>query len=239
MRPIIGITCYVERAAWGVWEAPAAILPLTYVRAVEAAGGRPLLVPPSADGAEETLAALDGLILAGGADINPASYGATPHPETTGVRPDRDGAEMALAAAALETDVPLLGVCRGMQVLNVVRGGDLAQHLDDHIDGSAHRQAPGSFARHEVELAAGSVLRRILGDRASVHSYHHQAPATLGRGLDKVAWAEDGTIEAIEDAGRDFAVGILWHPEEGEDRKLFEAFVDRASARAEARRARL
>lgn len=232
MRPIIGITCYVERAAWGVWEAPAALLPLTYVGAVEAAGGRPVLVPPSANGVEETLAALDGLILAGGADIDPGSYGATPHPETLGLRPDRDASEMALAAAALEGDVPLLGVCRGMQVLNVVRGGDLAQHLDDHVDGSEHRRGPGTFSRHEVELAAGSLLYRILGRRASVHSYHHQAPASLGRGLNKVAWAEDGTIEGIEDAGRGFAVGILWHPEEGEDRKLFEALVERARAQA-------
>jgi gamma-glutamyl-gamma-aminobutyrate hydrolase PuuD len=116
-----------------------------------------------------------------------------------------------------------------------VRGGGLAQHLDDHVDGSVHRHAPGSFARHEVELAGGSLLCRILGDRASVHSYHHQAPSTLGRGLAKVAWAEDGTIEGIEDAERDFAVGILWHPEEDEDRKLFDALVARARAHARRR----
>jgi gamma-glutamyl-gamma-aminobutyrate hydrolase PuuD len=235
VRPIIGITCYVERAAWGVWEAPAALLPLTYVRAVEAAGGRPVLVPPTEDGVPETLAALDGLVLAGGSDIDPARYGATPHPETIGLRPDRDASEMALAAAALEEDLPLLGVCRGMQVLNVVRGGGLAQHLDDHVDGSMHRHAPGSFARHDVELAEGSLLCRVLGDRTSVHSYHHQAPSTLGRGLNKVAWAEDGTVEGIEDPGRDFAVGILWHPEQGDDRKLFEALVERAGAHARLR----
>jgi putative glutamine amidotransferase len=228
VRPVIGISCYVERAAWGVWDTPAALVPLSYPRAVEAAGGRPLLVPPSDEGVEETLEALDGLVLAGGADLDPKLYGATRHPETVGLRPDRDRCELALARAALDRELPLLGVCRGMQVLNVVRGGDLAQHLDEVTDGAAHRRGAGVFARHEVDIRNDSRLGTIVGARATVDSYHHQAPARLGRGLERVAWAQDGTIEGIEDPDLDFAVGILWHPEEGEDRALFEALVERA-----------
>jgi putative glutamine amidotransferase len=231
MRPIIGITSYVERASWGVWDAPAALVPWSYVQAMEAAGARPLIVPPSRDGVEETLDAVHGLLLAGGADIDPALYGASRHPETTDLRPGRDRCESDLARAALERDLPVLGVCRGMQILNVVRGGDLAQHLDDVTDGSAHRQAPGTFARHDVAIEPGSLLSTMVGDRASVLSHHHQAPDRLGEGLSQVAWADDGTIEGVEDPARDFVIGILWHPEEGEDRALFEGLVARARRR--------
>jgi putative glutamine amidotransferase len=224
-RPLVGLTCYVERAQWTVWDQPAVLLPLGYVRAVEEAGGRPVLLPPSGEGAEETLAALDGLVLAGGADIDPSLYGARRDPATTGIRPDRDRAEMALVARALEREMPVLGVCRGMQMLNVCRGGDLVQHLGDGDAGRLHRRAPGRFSRHEVAIRRDSRLGRILGDRALVPSHHHQAVGALGEGLEAAAWAEDGTIEALEDPGRELVLGILWHPEEGEDRMIFEALV--------------
>ena len=152
MRPIVGITSYAEDARWGVWEAPAALIPLAYVQAVEAAGGRALIVPPSADAVEETLDALDGLLFSGGADLDPAGYGAEAHPETNGVRPERDGAELALLEAALARDMPVLAVCRGSQVLNVARGGDLVQHLPEVVGHEGHKQAPGVFADHGVEV---------------------------------------------------------------------------------------
>jgi gamma-glutamyl-gamma-aminobutyrate hydrolase PuuD len=227
--PVIGITCYVEQAAWGVWEAPAALIPLTYVRAVEAAGGRPVIVPPSDGGVDETIAALDGLVFSGGADLDPAVYGADREPETTGTRPDRDRSELSLMSAALERDLPLLAVCRGMQLLNVCRGGDLVQHLEDPSPAATHKRGPGVFARHRVAIADGSSLGRILGERAVVLSHHHQAPGRLGAGLAAVAWAEDETIEAVEDRRHRFALGILWHPEEGDDRALFRALVGRAA----------
>jgi putative glutamine amidotransferase len=227
VRPIIGITCYVERAAWTVWDAPAALLPLAYLRAVEAAGGRPLILPPSDDGGPETLDAVDALVLAGGADIDPSLYGAARGPETTDVRPDRDRFESALLEGALRRDMPVLGVCRGMQMMNVVAGGDLVQELR----GRGHREAPGVFARHEITIDPGSRLCSILGDRSVVASHHHQAPGRLGRGLTRAAWADDGVVEAIEHPSRSFAIGILWHPEETEDRAIFEALVDAGAKR--------
>ncbi len=229
--PLIGLTSYVEQAAWGVWEAPAALVPLSYVRAVQNAGGRPLVLPPHDGPVDATLEALDGLVLVGGADIDPASYGATRHPETTGTRPDRDRSETALLEGAMERDMPVLAICRGMQLLNVCRGGDLEQHLEDASVAATHKQAPGVFARHDVKVAADSRLGSILGERALVLSHHHQAPRCLGRDLEAVAWADDGTVEALEDRSRRLLLGILWHPEEGEDRALFEALVE--SARGE------
>jgi putative glutamine amidotransferase len=165
-------------------------------------------------------------VLVGGADIDPASYGATRHPETTGTRPDRDRSEQALLEGAIERDMPVLAICRGMQLLNVCRGGDLEQHLEDPSVAATHKQAPGVFARHDVKVAADSRLGSILGGRALVLSHHHQAPRRLGRDLEAVAWADDGTVEALEDRSRRLLLGILWHPEEGEDRALFEALVD-------------
>jgi putative glutamine amidotransferase len=228
MRPIIGITAYAEQVKWGVWDLPAAVIPMSYVHAVEQAGGRPLLVPPSEEGLEETLDAVDGLIFSGGSDLDPSTYGAEAHPETNGVRTERDRAELALLQAALERDMPVLAVCRGMEVLNVVRGGDLVQHLPDVVGNERHKHTAGVFADHEVDLKAGSRVQRVLGDRAPVKSHHHQGPGRLGRGLAEVAWADDGTVEAIEDPGRRFALGVLWHPEEGEDFALFSALVEEA-----------
>jgi putative glutamine amidotransferase len=233
MRPLIGITTYApEEVRFGVWTMPAALIPLSYVRVIERSGGRALLVPPSEDGVEETLDALDGLILSGGEDVSPETYGAQAHPETKGVDPSRDRAELALLQGALGRDMPVLAVCRGSQVLNVARGGDLVQHLPEIVGDEKHKHTPGTFADHEVELDPASRLGKLLGERAPVKSHHHQGYGRIGDGLRKTAWAEDGTVEALEDPERRFAIGVLWHPEEGEDGALFQSLV------AEARRYR-
>jgi putative glutamine amidotransferase len=228
MKPIIGITSYAEQARWGVWDAPAALIPMAYVHAIERAGGRALLVPPSDDAVDETLDALDGLLFSGGADLDPELYGAEHHPETNGVRPERDRAELALLEAALERDMPVLAVCRGSQVFNVARGGDLVQHLPDVVGDERHKHTPGMYADHDVDVKAGTRLGDLLGNRAPVKSHHHQGYGRLGEGLVEAARADDGTVEAIEDPSRRFALGVLWHPEEGEDFKLFEALVEEA-----------
>jgi gamma-glutamyl-gamma-aminobutyrate hydrolase PuuD len=228
VRPIVGITSYAENARWGVWEAAAALIPLSYVRAVEDAGGRALLVPPSTEGVEETLDALDGLVLSGGADLDPASYGAEAHAETNGVRPERDRAELALLEGALARDMPVLAVCRGSQVLNVARGGDLVQHLPEIVGHEGHKETPGIFAEHDVDVLPETKLHDVIGERAPVKSHHHQGYGSLGDGLREAARAEDGTIEAIEDPSQRFALGVLWHPEEDEDAALFRALVEEA-----------
>ena len=235
-HPIIGITTYAEQARWGVWDSPAALIPLAYVHAVERAGGRPLLVPSSEEAIEETLDALDGLLLSGGSDIDPELYGAEAHPETNGVRPERDRAEIALLRAALERDMPVLAVCRGSQVLNIARGGDIVQHLPEVVGDEKHKHTPGVFGDHDVDLVPGTRLQRVLGDRAPVKSHHHQGYGSLGEGLQEAARADDGTIEAIEDPSRRFALGVLWHPEEGEDFALFGELVDEARGYREERR---
>jgi putative glutamine amidotransferase len=236
MKPLVGITTYVVPARWSYWDTEAALVPAAYVRAVEAAGGRPLLVPPSEDGVAETLDGLDGLIFSGGADLDPALYGQQAHEATSGVSPERDHAELALLTAALERDMPVLAICRGSQVLNVARGGDLVQHLPEVVGDEKHKHTPGLFADHDVDLAPGSRVQRILGDRAPVKSHHHQGFRTLGDGLREAARAEDGTIEALEDPSRRFAVGVLWHPEAGEDFALFSELVEEARAYAGERR---
>jgi putative glutamine amidotransferase len=228
VRPVIGITAYAEQARWGVWEAPAALIPLSYVSAIERAGGRPLLVPPSDDGVEETLAVLDGLLFSGGSDLDPETYGADSHAETNGVRPERDQAELALLEAALARDMPVLAVCRGSQVLNVALGGDLVQHLPEVVGHERHKHTPGVFADHDVEVLPGTKLQALVGDHAPVKSHHHQGYGRLGDGLREAARADDGTVEAIEDPERRFALGVLWHPEAGEDAALFEALVEEA-----------
>jgi putative glutamine amidotransferase len=226
MRPLIGITAYAEDASWGVWNVPAALAPLAYVRSVEDAGGRALLVPPSEAGIEETLDALDGLVFTGGPDLDPSLYGAETHLETKLIRPERDRAEIALLSAALERDLPVLAICRGSQVLNVALGGDLEQHVPDLVGHDGHKETPGTFSEHAVELAEGSRLRDLLGTRIDVKSHHHQGYGRLGQGLSIAARAEDGTLEALEDASRTFAVGVLWHPEEAKDARLFEELVE-------------
>jgi gamma-glutamyl-gamma-aminobutyrate hydrolase PuuD len=227
-RPLIGITTYAQDARWGVWHLPAALIPLDYVDAVERAGGRAVLIPPSDEGVEETLAALDGIVFSGGADVDPARYGADAHPETDAPQARRDAGELALLQAALELDVPTLAICRGVQLLNVVRGGDLVQHLPETVGNDDHKQTPGEFAVHPVDVKEDSRLGSIVGDRSDVTSHHHQALGRVGEGLVETAWAADGTLEAVEDPSLRFAVGIQWHPEATEDQALFVALVEQA-----------
>jgi putative glutamine amidotransferase len=225
MRPVIGITCYVEDARWGAWDMRAALVPYSYVQQVERAGGVAVILPPNAGDAEEALRLVDGLLLAGGADLSPEMYGATPHAETVGLRPDRDSGEAAALAVASERDLPVLGICRGMQLMSVAAGGTLHQHLPDVVGHEGHRAEIGVFGRHDVRLALDSRVGSLLGEKARVASYHHQGVASAGA-LTETGWAEDGTIEAVEDPTKRFAVGVLWHPEVGDDRRLFDALVE-------------
>jgi putative glutamine amidotransferase len=220
----------VEPARWGAWELEAALVPWMYVQAIERAGGRALLVPPSEEAWEETLDALDALLISGGNDVDPGSYGADPHPQTTGTQPERDRSELGLLEGALARDMPVLAVCRGSQVLNVARGGDLVQHLPDVLGDERHKHTAGVFADHDVRVEPSSKLGELVGDRAPVKSHHHQGFGRIGAGLREVAWADDGTVEGLEDPQRRFAVGVLWHPEAGEDFTLFKALVDEAAA---------
>jgi putative glutamine amidotransferase len=233
-KPVIGITTYLTRAAWGAWDLDAALVPAAYVRAVVRAGGVPLLVPPGAS-AEETLDAVDGLVFSGGSDLDPELYGEEAHPQTDGVVRERDDFELELMRAALARDLPLLAICRGSQVLNVALGGDLEQHVPDRVAADTHKQTPGVFADHDVEVLGGTKLASIVGDRTDVKSHHHQGYGALGKGLRETARAPDGTVEALEDPARRFTLGVLWHPEEGADLALFEALVAEAD---EYRRAR-
>jgi putative glutamine amidotransferase len=209
-------------------------VPAAYVQALERAGARPVLLPPSEDGVEETLDAVDGLVFSGGSDLDPDLYDQEAHAETLGVVSERDRAELALLQAALARDMPVLAVCRGSQVLNVARGGDLVQHLPDIVGDDKHKHTPGTFSDHDVTLEQGTRLASLLGDRAPVKSHHHQGFGQLGEGLRVAAHAEDGTIEAVEDPTRRFTFGVLWHPEAGEDLKLFEELVRAARDYAKA-----
>jgi len=228
MRPVIGITSYAQDARWGVWHLPAALVPLAYVDAIEHAGGRALVVPPAEVDIEQTLDALDGIVFSGGADVDPAHYGADAHPETDTPQTRRDAGELALLQAALQRDMPTLAICRGFQLLNVARGGDLVQHLPEMTGNDTHKQVPGEFAVHPVEVRADSRLAGIVGAASDVTSHHHQALGRVGEGLVESAWAADGTLEAVEDPSLRFAVGVQWHPEAGEDAALFEALVEQA-----------
>ena len=229
-RPIIGITSYAQPAKWGAWELPAALVPLHYVDSVERAGGRALLVPPSENAIDETLDVLDGLVFSGGIDIDPALYGADRHPTTDPAQARRDAGELALLEAALQRDLPTLAICRGFQLLNVLRGGDLVQHLPESVGHDGHRETLGVFSQHPVDVKEGSRLATILGDRhEAVRSSHHQGVGKVGEGLVESAWAADGSLEGLEDPSKRFAVAVLWHPEmEDDDKRLFEALVDEA-----------
>jgi len=236
VRPLVGITTYLTPARWSYWDLEAALIPADYVNAIDRAGARPLLVPPTADGVEETLIALDGVVFTGGSDIDPELYGEEAHPETFGIHRMRDDAELALLRAALERDMPVLGICRGVQILNVGLGGDLHQHLPDVVGHEGHKHdPPGEFTEHDVVIEPGTNLARALGTRARVMSHHHQGLGRLGGGLVAAAYADDGTLEAIEAPDRRFAVGVLWHPEAGEDQMLFESFVAEAKHYAKER----
>ncbi|MDA2808741.1 gamma-glutamyl-gamma-aminobutyrate hydrolase family protein [Nocardiopsis suaedae] len=233
--PIVGITAYAERARWGeAWEMRAALLPWEYVEAVARAGGMPVLLPPVAAEGGAT-AGLDALVLAGGGDIAPDRYGAAPADATAGVDPGRDASEFALFEEALGRRLPVLGVCRGLQVMNVARGGTLHQHLPDVVGGNGHRKRTAVFDPHTVRVAPGSRTAGILGrTELEVPTYHHQGLDTLGEGLVATAWAEDGIVEAVEFTGEPRALGVQWHPEMGDDPSLFRWLVAEArSARSE------
>jgi putative glutamine amidotransferase len=234
-RPVIGICTPLEKAKWGAWDELAALVPMTYVHAVHRAGGMALLLPPderALTDPDEVLDKVDGLLLAGGVDVMPETYGAERHPTTDpGVR-RRDDFEMALARRALERDMPFLGVCRGMQVLNVARGGTLHQHVPDLVGHEHHRHTIGTFSDHDVRLEDGSLAARAAGE--TVHgtkSHHHQAVDRVGEGLVVTGWStEDELVEAVEAPDRRFALGVQWHPEADETSRLIGALVEEARA---------
>ena len=230
MRPVVGITSYVEQARWGVWDVPAAVLPFRYVERVEAAGATAVLLPPSAASDTAVLDRLDGVVFAGGADLDPALYEQEPHAETKGLRPERDAAEVPLMRAALERDLPVLGVCRGMQIMAVVSGGSLVQHLPDTVGHEGHRPAPGVYGLHDVRLEPGSLVHKLLGS-SSVPSYHHQGLASPGS-LTVTGWADDDSPEVVEDPAHRFALGVLWHPEAATTSGCSRAWSRRATAMA-------
>jgi len=238
--PSIGLTCNVETIRYGLWTEPAAMVPLAYVKAVARAGGRPLLLAPTPadlDDPGELLDILDGVLITGGADLDPAAYGADPHPETAATSAERDAFELLLVREAAERDMPCLGICRGMQVVNVAYGGALDQHLPDGLEHDIHRGDGGAFADHRVDVEPGSLAAVAAGGTSvAVRSYHHQGVGRLGDGLRVTGRAEgDGTVEAIEDAGRRFMLGVLWHPEEDEADRLIGAFVRECREAAAAR----
>ena len=247
-RPVIGISVYAEQARWGAWDRPALLLPRSYADSVAQAGGIPVLLPP-VPGVEHAVTRLDGLILSGGGDIDPAQFGAAADPQTRSVRPARDTAEFALVAAALARGLPFLGICRGLQVLNVARGGTLHQHLPALVGHDGHAPVPGGYGSHPVRIAAGSRLAGILGDPGETDEFdvptqHHQAIDRLGDGLTATAWTADGVIEAVELAlparnghganGSWFAMAVQWHPEAGTDPRLFRALVAAATRQLKA-----
>ncbi|WP_367128981.1 gamma-glutamyl-gamma-aminobutyrate hydrolase family protein [Saccharothrix sp. HUAS TT1] len=226
-RPLIGVSTYLERVRFGVWDVEAAVLHRDYLDSVVRAGGNPVLLPPLGTWDADGVAFLDGLVLAGGADVDPALYGRPRDPRTGPARPERDLAELALARAALELDLPLLAVCRGMQVLNVALGGTLVQHVD------GHNPAPGVYGHTGIAVAPGSALAGIVGLATTVYCHHHQALDVLGDGLRVVAGAPDGTPEAVELPGARFALGVQSHPEaDNEDDRLFAALVGASRDRA-------
>ncbi|MBE1497775.1 putative glutamine amidotransferase [Amycolatopsis lexingtonensis] len=224
-KPVIGLTSYLEPAKFAVWETEAVLLHRVYVDCVVAAGGIPVLLPPVAGAHDRLVSTVDGLVLTGGADVEPERYGQEPHP-TTYTRPDRDAFEFGLFAAARRRGKPVLGVCRGLQVMSVALGGTLTQHLPEAKETTEHQPAPATFGRGTVTLAGGSRAAAILGEETKTLCYHHQAIDRLGTGLEAVGWAADGTVEAAEVPG-EFTLGVQWHPEQdGDDVRLFQALVD-------------
>lgn len=233
---LIGITAATEPARWGVWNQLADLAPHGYAVTVQRAGGVAVLLPADPEVAGDPgglLDRLDGLILGGGADVDPASYGAEAGPRTADVRPERDEFELALTKGALEKDLPLLGICRGFQLMNVAAGGTLEQHLPDVVGHERHRTVPGQFDEHEVELISGSRIAGICGSgQLLVNSHHHQGLGRIADGLEVTGAAiPDHIAEAVEVPGNSFALGVQWHPEEHEGDLLIKALVDAARAR--------
>jgi putative glutamine amidotransferase len=238
-RPVIGMCTALEQARWSVWDQPAMLLARNYVDAVQRAGALVLMLPPDPALVADPGAVLDlidGLVLTGGADIDPASYGQTAHAETVETVPERDTFEIALVRAAIERDLPVLGICRGMQLINVARGGTLLQHLPEHFGHGEHLRAVGSFdgADHEVSLLADSLAASAAGETEhATKSHHHQGIDRLGDGFVVSGRSTlDNLPEAIELADRRFVLGVQWHPEADAASSVVGALVRAAEARA-------
>jgi putative glutamine amidotransferase len=243
-RPVIGLCTALEPARWSVWDQPAVLLSRSYVDAVQRAGGLALLLPPDpqlVQQPDEVLELIDGLLLAGGADIDPASYGQPPHAETQDSVPERDAFEIALTRAAIDRDLPVLGICRGMQLINVALGGTLTQHLPEHLGHQEHRRVLGSFdgSDHDVEVDDGTLAMSVIGAVShSTKSHHHQGVDRVGDGLLVSATSPfDGVIEAVELPHRTFVLGVQWHPEADAMSPVVGGLVEAASAHAHARKA--
>jgi gamma-glutamyl-gamma-aminobutyrate hydrolase PuuD len=228
MTPIVGVVAGEANASWGQWHRPAVVLPASYAHRLSEAGALPILLPPVGRAAAAAVARLDAIVLAGGGDLAPSTYGGSGHPSIYGVDPGRDQAELAVTAAADDRGLPILAICRGLQVLNVARGGTLHPHLPDVVGHEGHSGGRGTYGRHPVEVTAGSRLAAAMGPAGAgcceVATHHHQAVDRVGHGLVVVARARDGTVEAVEDPGR-FVVAVQWHPEVDENGSLFRALV--------------
>jgi putative glutamine amidotransferase len=231
VQPLIGLSTYREQARWGVWDQPADLLPTTYADAVARAGGVPVLLPPQPPtSAAAVVARLDGLVVTGGADVDPGRYDAAPHPSTVAWRTDRDAWELALLDAADTVDLPVLGICRGMQVMAVQHGGVLEQHLPDALGHEAHSPGGDAFGTVDVATRPDTRVRLLVGDRTAVSCHHHQAVRTHP-GFAEAAHAADGTLEAMEAPGDRFLVAVQWHPEHRADAGLFTGLVAAALER--------
>jgi putative glutamine amidotransferase len=232
-RPIIGLTTYLEQAQTGVWDVQAAFLPKVYFEAVNRAGGIAVLLPPQpvdAGIARRVLDGLDGLIITGGKDVDPARYGQVAHAETDEPRRDRDAWEDALLTAAIERELPFLGICRGAQLLNVALGGTLHQHLPEIVGSTRYNLGAGNFADNHVHVDPGTTVGSLMGDTIVGKSYHHQAIDELAEGLVVTARSDDGVVQAVELPSVPFGVGVQWHPEQDDDIRLFAGLVEAARA---------
>lgn len=226
VRPLVGITSYLERATFGIWQAECALLTRDYVDSVVRAGGVPVLLPPIGEGARELVAKLDALILSGGPDVSPTRYGEHQHPRTEETRPERDRYEFRLLTEALRADLPVLAICRGAQVLNAALGGTLHQHLPEQTGHEAHRPRPGQFGTTKISLAKGSKAAAAVGEDTNAQCHHHQAIAKVAPELTVTGTAEDGTVEAVEHRTQRYVVGVQWHPEQNStDDRLIAALV--------------
>jgi putative glutamine amidotransferase len=231
VKPLIGLTSYRERARWGVWDQPADLLPVMYADAIVRAGGVPVVLPPATDDADAAAAVvgrIDGLVVSGGADVDPGSYGEEPHERTVMWRPDRDAWELALLTSAAAQNLPTLGVCRGMQVMAVATGGTLDQHTPDQVGHEEHSPGADAFGDIDVTVVEDSRLHTILGPAVTVRCHHHQSVRSHP-GYAASASAADGTLEAMEAEGTRFCLGVQWHPEAGRDQRLFDALVKAAT----------